>query len=260
VRKRNFNYKALGKLMMPRELMILKRNMKYKGAFGMKNIFLFISVAVLVLGLAFSAQAVPTIDDPSNGETHLYQIFANPLFNGGSFANSQTIANTVPILQVLPAGNYTVTAYASFAGFSQDTGNYRIDNPDIKGYFNIFGEPFPIPGSSNTISGITPIGIYGGIAIGFFDDNTASGGDIKYTELALNSGGFSQSNGFIFKISPTHYIVAFEDGAGAGSLGDSDYNDLVLNVTTSATPIPGGLLLVGSGLLALVGLRCKNVI
>jgi hypothetical protein len=226
----------------------------------MKKLLLLVGVAVLVLGLAFSAQAV-TIADPNNGETHLYQIFANPLFNGGPFANSQAIANTVPISETFPGPGlpFKVTAYATFAGFKQDPGAYFAGNPGSAQYFSP-GLTAAFPADTDGIFAINdwPAVFTTGV-IGIFDDTTLSGGDIKYTELALNSGGLSQSNGLIFQISPCHYIVAFEDGAGARSLGDYDYNDLVLNVVTCPAPIPGSLLLLGSGLIGVLGLRRKMV-
>ena len=224
----------------------------------MKKVFLLLSVAVLVLGLAFSAQAV-TIADPANGETHLYQIFANSLFNGGIYANSQDIANNVPIVETFASGlPFKVTAYATFAGFTQNPGAYFSGSPGPTQYFTP-GLTAAFPATTDGIFAINdwPAGQFTGGVIGLFDDT--SGGGIKFTELAANNGGaLGQSNGLIFRISNTHYIVAFEDGVGINSLGDSDYNDLVLNVTTSATPIPGSLLLLGSGLIGVSGSAAPN--
>ena len=219
----------------------------------MKKLGMFGLAAVMVLGLAIAAQATtPTIADPSNGEAHLNQIFADPLFNGGSYASGQDIANALPIVETLDPGNYTVTAMASFASFSQDPGIYAAGDTSTALYFHSVSSDFPVPGSSNKISAINPIYIFAGDDIGFLDDNSFSGGDIKYTQLALNDGGaLGQSNGLIFQISANHFIVAFEDGAGVNSLGDSDYNDLVLNIETSAVPVPPSALLMGSGLLGL---------
>jgi hypothetical protein len=225
----------------------------------MKMIGVFALAAIMVMGLTMSAQAVPTISDPWNpvtgAEKNLYQIFANPLFNGGSFANSQAIANTVPIVETLPSfSQFTITAFAKFAGFTQNPGAYGAVDPTILTYFSTVTHAFPA--TTNGIFAINDWPLYLGIMPhGYFDDTTASGGDINYTQLALNSGGLSQSNGLIFQITPTHYIVAFEDGAGVNSLGDKDYNDLVLNVNTAPVPIPPSALLIASGLLGLVGFR-----
>ena len=107
----------------------------------MKKIVIFVLSAIMVMGLAISAQAVPTINDPwdpvSGPEKNLYQIFADPLFNGGVFATSQDIANTVPIVETLPPGlqDITVSAYAKFAAFNQNPGFIlRLTPPSI----NIF--------------------------------------------------------------------------------------------------------------------------
>jgi hypothetical protein len=230
----------------------------------MKKIYVLGFVVLLVLGFALSAAAV-TINDPANGELNLYQIFADPLFNGGNFANSQAIANTVPIVETLPAGltDITVSAYAKFAAFSQNPGVYPAGNPGILQlqYFSPdFTTAFPANGANGIFSiNDWPSGVTSFVQFGFFDDT--SGGGIKYTELSANNGGaLGQSNGLIFKISDTHYIVAFEDGGGVNGLGDRDYNDLVFNVNTSGVPIPPSVFLMGSGLLGLglIGWRRKQ--
>jgi MYXO-CTERM domain-containing protein len=226
----------------------------------MRKMVIFMALA-LVLSGAISAQAAPTIDDPGNGETHLYQIFANSLFNGGNYASSQDIANNVPIVETFASGlPFKVTAYATFAGFTQNPGAYFSGSPGPTQYFSPgLTSAFPTLGSQNSIVAINdwPAGQFTGGVIGLFDDT--SGGGIYFTELAANNGGaLGQSNGLIFKISNTHYIVAFEDGGGINSLGDKDYNDLVLNVTTSAAPLPPSAFLLGSGLLGLIGWRRRK--
>jgi hypothetical protein len=50
------------------------------------------------------------------------------------------------------------------------------------------------------------------------------------------------------------YAIAFEDGANNG-LGDRDYNDFVVKVTA---PIPGALLLFGSGILGMMGIGIRR--
>jgi hypothetical protein len=221
----------------------------------MKRICIFLLAAIMVGGLAWSAQAVTTVLDPSNGEMHLNQIVANSAFGSVTgYATSQAFANAFLIVQTLPAFmSVEVTAYARFADFTQDPGMYNAGNKNTGFFFSSLSPPVSLGKGIFTspdvkfVSGATPIG---------FKDNINAGQYTLFSEVALNQG--SLANGLIFKISDTHYIVAFEDGAGAGKLGDKDYNDLVLNVVTSPVPIPGSVLLLGSGLLGLVGLGWRK--
>jgi hypothetical protein len=87
---------------------------------------------------------------------------------------------------------------------------------------------------------------------GFFDET--NNGVSNYIQSVASPGNAGKSGGLIFQIADDHYIVAFEDG-GWGPPWDSDYNDLVLNVTTSHASIPGTLLLMSAGLLGLLGLK-----
>jgi hypothetical protein len=239
------------------------RSTQYKEDEAMKKIGVFALAAIIVLGLTMSAQAVSTISDPWNpvtgAEKNLYQIFADPLFNGGSFANSQAIANTVPIVETFPGGltNFTVTAYAKYASFQQNPGAYFSGTPGTTQFFSTLTNAFPANGSGIFAINDWPSGLPTNGVVGLFDDTRVSGGNVLYTELAANFGGaLGQSNGLIFEISPTHYIVAFEDGAGSRiNLGDRDYNDLVLNVTVDPVPVPPSVILMVSGLLGLMGLR-----
>jgi hypothetical protein len=221
------------------------------GGGAMRRIYFMLFIAILVVAPAFSAQAVTITDN--NDEMHLYQIVANQAFGSlTGYASSQDFANAFPILESLPAtvgdAYYVVTAYANFASFTQDPGTYLTASPNtlVK-----LGTPFPV--GADGIFSPAPIAFQASSDIGFFDQT--SGGGTKYTQLALNPGHPAQSNGLIFKIADDHFIVAFEDGGWDQPLGDKDYNDLVLNVTTSHAPIPGSLILLGSGLLGLVGLR-----
>lgn len=145
-----------------------------------------------------------------------------------------------------------VEAYATFAGYTQDPGFYQ---QGIATPITPLGSPFSTASGANKIvDPINPIVFSPGFEFGFAD--LTSGGGTKYTELSLNSGSPSQSNGLIFQISPSEWIVAFEDGSSNQPLGDMDYNDLVLRVTDPpAVPIPPTGLLLGSGLLGLMGLR-----
>jgi len=50
------------------------------------------------------------------------------------------------------------------------------------------------------------------------------------------------------------YVIAWEDLPGGG---DRDYNDLVVEVNVAPVPIPAAILLLGSGLVGLMGVRKK---
>jgi hypothetical protein len=217
---------------------------------AMKRIYFFLLVAVMVGAPAFSAQAF-TINDDS-AETHLYQIVADPAFGGlTGFASSQDFANAYPILESLPARTgdvaYYVTAYANFASFTQDPGTYLTASPDTMVKFGV-----PFPAGVDGIFAIAPIEFQVAGNLGFFDET--NNGVVNYIQSVAGPGNSGKSGGLIFQIADNHYIVAFEDG-GWGPPWDSDYNDLVLNVTTSHAPLPSTLLLMSSSLLGLIALK-----
>jgi hypothetical protein len=51
-----------------------------------------------------------------------------------------------------------------------------------------------------------------------------------------------------------NYVIAWEDLRNGG---DQDFNDLVVEVTATPIPIPAAILLLGSGLVGLAGIRKK---
>jgi hypothetical protein len=229
-------------------------------------VIMVLGLALLLMGLTLSASAV-TISAPwspdgggGSGELNLYQIFNNANFAGSSYANNAAFNGALPaILATLPTSDatfnysYKVTGYyATFAGFTQTPGWYLKDTPGTSGSFGFTANAdgiIVVPGS--------PIAITATGEFGFYDLTNNLGAGTKYTQLSLNSGSPSQSNGLIFDLGTGQFIIAFEDGSSSQPLGDNDYNDLVLKVTVTATPIPlpPSALLLGSGLLGLVGLR-----
>jgi hypothetical protein len=212
---------------------------------------ILVAAALLVGTWALSASALMINDGPAS-EMPLYKIFNNLL--GTSLASNAELITTFPMVsETLPTGSYMVDAYATFAGFTQNPGFYQ---KDVATPITPLGSPFPTtPGANTIVNPLTPaVPFSPGSDFGFAD--VTSGGGIKYTQLSLNSGGALQSNGLIFQISPTEWIVAFEDGNHNQPLGDMDYNDLVLRVMgPNPVPIPPTGLLLGSGMLGLIGLR-----
>lgn len=218
----------------------------------MKRIHVLAIVALLVLGSAMSASAV-VINDPwpaggGGAEADLYDIVQNPLFGSlPNFGSSQNFVNNYGTLQTLPGGSGRITAYAKYASFTQRPGIYQSQVP---GNSALFPAPFPV--GANGIFAVN-LPYFAGVSQYGFLDELNNGQYRIYTEPNLNAGGLT--NAVIIPITANHMIVAFEDGAGASLLGDKDYNDLVLNVTTCATPVPPTALLIGSGLLGLIGFR-----
>ena len=223
----------------------------------MKRIYILGIAVLLVLSGALAANAV-VINDPwpsppvAGQEVNLFDIVQTANFGSlPNFGSSQAFVNNYGILQTLPPGFGTITAYAKYAGFTQQPGIYQSQVP---GNNIMFGAPdFPAGPNGNFAVN------YGFGALppfGFLDD--LNNGQYRiYTEPNLNAGNLT--NAVIIPITANHMIVAFEDGAGVGHPGDQDYNDLVLNVTfTPSAPIPGSLLLLGSGILGMMGIGIRR--
>lgn len=117
---------------------------------------------------------------------------------------------------------------------------------------------------SATSGGITESAIFGSSVFGFylrtpenvFYGNTGLNGDETDHLKAFGVEGLTSAQGRTY--GSDSYLLAWEDLLNGG---DRDFNDLVIGVqgfTTASTPapvpLPGGLLLLGSGILGLAGM------
>ena len=91
-----------------------------------------------------------------------------------------------------------------------------------------------------------------GSTFGFYIHTEA--GKWFYSHTGSNGDGLDH---FVMYNLPTELVIGVEDLWGGG---DRDYNDMVVRVVNnvSHTPIPGGIWLLGSGLIGLVCLRRKT--
>ena len=97
------------------------------------------------------------------------------------------------------------------------------------------------------------VNISEGDDIGFYLQVVQTG-NIYYTESSRNTSARSMQHFALFGMSDGSYYVASEDL----SLGDADYNDLVVKVKPMVAPEAGAGLMLVVGLTGLVGYRRKK--
>lgn len=168
--------------------------------------------------------------------------------------------------QVWHDGSGPITLTAKYAGFNQQLGWMDL-NTNTQ---HLIGGP--ISGNFGPVFG-APIMINIGSPVPFVWFDTNDGGTV-YSQQILNGDLADHMvtfmvTGYMDRTNPNapvfvaydhaRYVVAFEDGRGYPGTGDSDYNDLVMEVAfTPAVPLPAAAGLGALGM-SLIGMLRRRV-
>lgn len=149
-----------------------------------------------------------------------------------------------------PANGYA-TAQAKFADYGQEFG-YIPQNNDGMYYDADFVNLFDVPSGTNGIGLGGPSAPLSSGNVPFLWALNPSGSPLWTSLDSRNSDGLDHMVTWRVLDTPNTWVIAWEDLVGGG---DRDFNDLVVEVQIAPVPIPPAFLLLGSGLVALVGLR-----
>ncbi len=163
--------------------------------------------------------------------------------------NLQRVPDAIDTVWFPANGNATATA--KFAEFSQNFG-YIPDLNEPGFADDSFVSLFTVPGGTNGIGLGGPSANLDSGNVAFLWALDPSGAPLWTSLPSQNSDGLDHMVTWRITDRPNTWVIAWEDLAGGG---DRDFNDLVVEVSVAPVPIPPAILLLGSGLVAMIGIR-----